>query len=126
MSEEKSYDERIAALRQEVLTLDDESSSKVIEETAVRLRGLNFTAPLVTPVDRFLRLRREGVLAEIDRIMAMSEAEACALAPDNSSKCEDLRVQYITVLIFYYRKLLALRQGSSEEWDEIDELYVHD
>jgi hypothetical protein len=30
------------------------------------------------------------------------------------------------VILFYYKKLLLLRQGNSEEWDEVDELYVHD
>jgi hypothetical protein len=77
-------------------------------------------------MDSFLRLRSKGLLAEIDRILAMPEAEACALAPDNTEKCEDLRVQYITVLVFYYKKILELRKGNPEEWDEVDELYVHD
>jgi hypothetical protein len=77
-------------------------------------------------MDSFLRLRCKGLLAEIDRIVAMPDAEACALAPDNTKKCEDLRVQYITVLVFYYKKLLELRKGNPEEWDEVDELYVHD
>jgi hypothetical protein len=34
--------------------------------------------------------------------------------------------RYITVLIYYYTKLLKLRGGDVDEWDEVDELYVHD
>jgi hypothetical protein len=30
------------------------------------------------------------------------------------------------VIFYHYRKLLKLRNGDPEEWDEIDELYVHD
>ena len=71
-------------------------------------------------------LRQEELLAEIDRILAMPDGEACALASDNTEKCEDIRVQFITVLIFYYKKLLELRRGNPEAWDEVDELYVHD
>jgi hypothetical protein len=71
-------------------------------------------------------MRSQELLVEIDRILAMPDGEACALAPDNTNKCEDLRVQFITVLIYYYKKLLELRKGNPEEWDEVDELYVHD
>ncbi|MGB8718438.1 MAG: hypothetical protein WCD46_03950, partial [Desulfobacterales bacterium] len=65
-------------------------------------------------------------LKEVDGILAMADGAVCALAPDNPGKCEDLRVQYLTVILYYYKKLLQLRNGSPEEWDEIDELYVHD
>jgi hypothetical protein len=126
MTAEKSFTERIADLQEEVHGLGEDGDDALIEATARRLEGVNFTPPVITPLARFLRLRKEGVLAEIDRILAMPEAEACALAPGNSSKCEDLRVQYITVIVYHYRKILALRHGSPEEWDEVDELYVHD
>jgi hypothetical protein len=126
MSTAKTFEERIKELRAEVQQLDDDFGQSLVEETATRLEGCNFAPPVITRAEIFLRLRRQGLLAEIDRILAMTEAEACALAPGNPGKCEDLRVQYITVLIFYYKKLLALRKGIPEEWDEIDELYVYD
>jgi hypothetical protein len=78
------------------------------------------------PVKLFVRWRNDDLLDEIDRILALPDAQACALAPDDSRKCEDLRIQYITVLIYYYSKLLKLRGGDVDEWDEVDELYVHD
>ena len=126
MATGKPFAERIADLKEEVLGLGEDGDNALVEATARRLEGVNFTPPVITPLARFLRLKKEGVLAEIDRILAMPEAEACALAPGNTSKCEDLRVQYITVIVYHYRKLLALRHGNSEEWDEVDELYVHD
>ena len=126
MGTEKTYLQQLDALQQEVRQLDDDFDDTVVEETAARLQGLNFTPPIITPIDTFLRMRRQGLLAEIDRILAMPDVEACALAPDNTKKCGDLRVQYMSVLIFYYKKLLQLRKGNPEEWDEVDELYVHD
>jgi hypothetical protein len=74
----------------------------------------------------FLRLTKQTLLEEIDKILALPDQEACALAPDEPLKCQDLRVQFISVLIFYYRKLILLRQEDLDTWDEIDELYVHD
>jgi hypothetical protein len=126
MGTEKTFSQQIDVLQKEVRQLDDDFDDAVVEETASRLRGLNFSPPVITPMDRFLTMRSQGLLAEIDRILAMPDAEACALAPDDSKECADLRVQYIGVLLFYYKKLLRLRKGNLEEWDEVDELYVHD
>lgn len=126
MSTQKTFKQQIDDLQKEVQQLDDVFDDALIEETAVRLKGLNFSPPVLTPIDTFLRMQSQELLVEIDRILAMPDAEACTIAPDNTKKCEDLRVQFITVLIYYYKKLLELRKGSPEEWDEVDELYVHD
>ena len=122
----ESFDQQVASLKNKVAELVDDTSDDHVEEIALRLEGLNFAPPVVTPVKLFVRLRNDDLLDEIDRILALPDAEACALAPDDSRKCEDLRIQYITVLIYYYSKLLELRGGNVDEWDEVDELYVHD
>ncbi len=126
MSAEPTFEQQIDVLRDQVRRLNDNVTDETVEQTAIRLKGLNFSPPVITPLDDFLRMRRGELLAEIERILAMPDAQACALAPDNTKKCEDLRVQFITVLIYYYSKLIQLRQGNPEEWDEVDELYVHD
>ena len=126
MSTQKTFKQQIDALQDGVRQLDDTFDDDLIQGTAARLKGLNFTPPIITPLELFLTMRNRELLAEIDRILTMPDGEACALAPDNTEKCEDLRVQFITVLIYYYKKLLELRKGNPEEWDEIDELYVHD
>lgn len=123
---DKEFGDEVENFKREVLTLEDEFTDEEVEETALRLERFNFTPPIITPIDKFIRFRKDNVIDEIDRVVTMSEAEACALAPDNKEKCDDLRAQHITVIIFHYKKLLELRRGNSEEWDEIDELYVHD
>ncbi|MFT5700484.1 MAG: hypothetical protein ACI8ZB_003358 [Desulforhopalus sp.] len=122
----KTFEQQIISLKSEVESLTDNSSDDHVEEVALRLEGLNFTPPVITPIKLFVRLKNDDLIEEIERILAMPDVEACSLAPDNTKKCEDLRIQYITVLIYYYKKLLELRVGNIEEWDEVDELYVHD
>lgn len=121
-----AFSAKIKVLTEEINQLGDNSKANEIEDVAKRLEGLNYSPPVVTPLAKFLRLDKQGLLVEVKRILALPDAEACALAPDDTKKCEDLRLQYITVLIFYFKKLIALRDGDPEEWDEIDELYVHD
>lgn len=121
-----TFDEQVAALKNEVNALSPDAAPSVIEETAVRLEGLNYAPPVIIPQARFLRLTKKALLEEIERILALPDQEACALAPNEPLKCQDLRIQFISVQIFYYKKLILLRNGDSETWDEIDELYVHD
>lgn len=126
MDNDKQFAEKIADLRQEVQQFVDLAEENLIEATAKRLEGLNYTPPIVIPVATFLRLTRDSLLLEIEKLIALPDAEACALAPDNPGKCQDLRIQFVTVLIYYYKKLLQLREGVIEEWEEVDEQYVHD
>ncbi len=122
----KSFMDQVDELKYMIGELDDDYSPATIEETATRLESLNYAPSVITPHRKFLRFDNAGLLAEIDRILEMPDHEACALAPDNSKKCEDIRLQFIKVLLFYYEKLLLLRSGDADEWDEVDELYVHD
>ncbi len=126
MTSERSFSEQVDELKAKIQGLPDNHPDEIIEQTATRLEGLNYAPSVITPNEKFLRLNRQGVLDEVDRILQMPEQEACALAPNDTKKCEDLRLQFINVLLFYYEKLLLLRDGDADEWDEVDELYVHD
>lgn len=126
MADKLSFDQQVEVLKQKVRSFEDQSDEGLIEETAVRLEKLGYTPPVIIPLESFLRLNKDLLLKEIERILAMPDHEACALAPDEPKKCQDLRLQFISVQTYYYEKLMLLRQGDSEAWDEIDELYVHD
>ena len=126
MTAEPGFEQQVEELKQKVRDFGADADVSVIEETAQRLEKLNYAPPVIISLDKFLRLTKETLLEEIDRILAMPDAEACALAPDEPKKCQDLRLQFISVQIFYYEKLILLRQNDIETWDEIDELYVHD
>lgn len=126
MAKEQSFEVQVQKLKEEVETFDDTPNADLIEKTAVRLEKLNYSPPVMLPLSSFLRLTKYTLLEEIERILAMPDQEACALAPNEPKKCEDLRSQFISVEIFYYKLLIRLRQGDPEAWDEVDELYVHD
>ncbi|MGW8193202.1 MAG: hypothetical protein ACWGOX_02970 [Desulforhopalus sp.] len=126
MREETASRVEIAQLHKELEGLENNFDHRQIEETAIRLEGCNYAPPIITSVDKFLRFDRQGFVNEIDRILSLPESEACAFDPGSSLSCDNLKVQYISVLFYYYKKLLKLRQGDVEEWDEIDELYIHD
>ncbi len=126
MADQQLFEQKIAELKGELRKLNNHFLTSDIEETAVRLERLNYTPPIILPVDKFLRLTSETLLIEIDKILAMPDQEACALAPDKPAKCRDLRIQFISVLLFYYKQLIDLRLGKTDAWDEVDEMYVHD
>lgn len=126
MTDAKSFASQVDELKDQIRQLPDDHAAEIIKQTALRLEGLNYAPSVITPIKTFLRLDKQGMLGEVDRIVEMPEEEACALAPGDEKKCEDLRLQFMRVILFYYEKLLRLRNGDAEEWDEIDELYVHD
>ncbi len=126
MADQTSFEEQVEQFKQKVRNFDEAVDEKLVEETAARLEGLNYAPPVIIDLQKFLRLTKDSLLEEIDRILAMPDAEACALAPDNPKECRDLRLQFISVQIYYYEKLMLLRRGDIDTWDEVDELYVHD
>lgn len=126
MTQAASFQERLAALLAEAAGLDDRGSPEQVEEVATRLEGLNFAPPVVLDAATFLRLRQPRLIGEIERIARLPESRICVLGGDQRLSCDDQRLQHLTVLLFYFKKLLALRRGDPGEWDEIDELYVHD
>lgn len=126
MTKTTAFSTQVDALKEQVHRLPEDHTPDVIEQTATRLEGLNYAPSVITPHQTFLRLNKQSLINEFDRIVEMPEQEACALAPDDEKKCEDLRIQFMNVTLYYYEKLLRLRDGDANEWDEVDELYVHD
>lgn len=126
MTIDYSFSQNLEQLKNDVRQLKDVTEEGIVEETALRLEGLQYAPPVIIPMEQFLRLTSHLLLKEIDKIVDMSPQEVCAISPDDPKKCQDLRIQCITVQIYYYKKLILLRQGDLDAWDEIDELYVHD
>lgn len=50
------FSQKIAKIKDEISNLQDSADRQNIEQTAVRLEGLNYAPPLVIPVSDFLRL----------------------------------------------------------------------
>ena len=126
MVQKDDFIDKVTLLKNEILGLGEEAPIINIEATATRLEGLNYSPPISIDLATFLRLTRKTLIVEIDKILDMPDKEACALAPDDPGKCQDLRIQFISVLLFYFKQIIRLRSGDVEAWDEVDEMYVHD
>ena len=120
------YHNTAEEIKDEIRNLPDDASNKVIEETACRLEGLNYAPPIITPMERFLRIGMNGMLKETERILNMSAEEACAIVLSEPAKCQNVKLQTISILLYHYKKLLLLRAGSNREWDNVGELYIYD
>ncbi len=117
--------EKLDVLQNEVRALDD-GDQTVIEETASRLEGFNYGPPVLLPVTEFLRCTKEKMLLEIDRVASLSDSELVDNDSTEGKNSWELKLQHISVMVFYFKELVDLRCGVPEAWDEIDELYVHD
>lgn len=120
------FNTKVTQLKNKILSLDEDAPLNIIEETATRLEGLNYSPPVSIHLATFLRLTKGTLIIEIDKILDMPDEEACALAPNDPGKCQDLRIQFISVLLFYFKQIISLRNSDVEAWDEVDEMYVHD
>jgi len=118
--------EKLGVLQDEIKVLGKSDDWVVIEDTATRLEGFNYTPPVVIPVDQFLRCTTDQMLLEIDKIARLSEEERVNQSSAGTEHDWERKLQHISILAFYYKELVALRNDVPEAWDEVDELYVHD
>lgn len=116
----------VGALQDEVRAMNDVADAKRVEEVATRLEELNYAPTVVLPVDRFLRIRKLDLLAEIEKIIVLSDEEIYEMSPGDPRCSIECKLRYIVALVYYFRQLVQLRKGNPEAWDEVDELYVHD
>ena len=100
--------------------------TRLIEETASRLEGFNYGPPVLIPVADFLRCSKEQMLLEIDRIANLPDDELVDTDSARGKNSLELKLQHISIMVFYFKELVELRGGVPEAWDEVDELYVHD
>ncbi len=118
--------EKIEALRDDVRAMTDIDEPDMINETAARLKGLNYTPPVSVGLDTFLTFTTAGLVREIDRIIDLPDAEMAHLGGREKTGIWAVKLEHVSVLVFYFKELAALRRQVPEAWDEVDELYVHD
>jgi hypothetical protein len=126
MSATSDFLNKVAILQDELRTVADVADSAAIRETAERLEKMNYAPTVILPVDSFLRMKKIELLEEIENIIILSDEEVYELSPGDPRSYYDLKLQYISAFVYYFKKLALLRRGNAEAWDEVDELYVHD
>jgi hypothetical protein len=126
MSATSDFLYKVAAIQDDLRTVTDVADAKVVEETAVRLEGLNYAPTVILPVKSFLRIRKLELLEKIEDIIILSDEEVYEISPGDPRSYYAIKLQYISALVYYFKQLALLRRGNAEAWDEVDELYVHD
>lgn len=126
MSAESVFFDKVGEMQDEVRQLPNVVDARVIEETAVRLEALNYGPTTILPVNAFLRLKKEDLLEEIERILRMPADQVGELPHSDSRSYREIQFRYISVMVYYFKQLTELRGGNPQVWDEVDELYVHD
>ncbi len=117
---------KIDALRDDIRAMTDIDEPDMVNETADRLKGLNYTPPVSVGLDTFLTYTTAGLLREIDRIVDLPDAELAHPGSNEKLGPWAIKLEQISVLVFYFKELATLRRQVPEAWDEVDELYVHD
>jgi len=126
MNSTSDFLQQVAQLQDELRLVVDQTDPRVIEETAVRLEGLNYAPTVVLPVAEFLRIKKIDLLARIEEIILLGDEEVYELAPGDPRSYFSIKLQFISALVYYFKQLARLRRDVPEAWDEVDELYVHD
>lgn len=125
MLTKQEFTDKVQQLVAEVRGMSDIDDPQNIAETAARLKGLNYAPPVGGGLDTFLSYTTSGLAGEIERLAALPDDQV-EPPPAPGEGVLDIKLQRISVLVFYFRELAELRRGVPEAWDEVDELYVHD
>lgn len=126
MKSEQEFLNTLAALKHAVSELPDVVDATRIQQTAERLEKLHFTPTLMLPFDRFLRCSKAEMLAEIDRVAALTEQDIRDQGVEIKQDAQEIQVEQIGMLAYHFKLLTRLRQDEARAWDEIDELYGDD
>jgi hypothetical protein len=122
----EDFNEKVTRLKEEIRRITDVDDPAVIEETASRLKGFNYAPPILGDSDFFLNCTTKELLAEIDRIIDPSDSDTISPNEEEEYQRLQIKLQHVSVLVFYFKELADLRRGLPEAWDEIDELYIFD
>jgi NifB/MoaA-like Fe-S oxidoreductase len=122
----QEFSAKVADFKAEITALPDVDDPDHIQQTVTRLEQVHFTPMLRLPVDQFLSFSKADLLAEIDRVAALSEHDIRAQGVEMTRSLEETKLEQIGLLVYHFKLLTKLRQDDPETWDEIDELYVDD
>ncbi len=113
-------------LKKQYESLKPDAIKERIEKTAQDLGRRNFMPSLLLNVDDFFYMTRERMMDEYNRVMNLrpdSEEIKSVVALSNP---DEIKEKHLRLLLNYYFLLCRLREGESEAWDTINELYEDD
>jgi len=113
-------------LRSEYEHLPEDASAEQIETTALSLERRQFTPVLILDVPDFSRLNKASMLAEYDRVMALSPTSKELKSVVVINDPEQVKEKHLLTLLNQYKLLCGLRENLASAWDVVNELYEDD
>ncbi len=105
--------------------LPEDATTLKIENTAKGLHRYHFEPLLILKAPNFIYWGKEEMLAEYDRLTALSPDAPELTAVVGSSPAEVVQKQ-LSLLLYHYKLLCRLRRDEAAAWDVIHELYEDD
>jgi hypothetical protein len=99
-------------VRKQITALPEDASAEKIESTAQQLEKMNFEPILLISPPDFLRSTKQRLVNFFDTTVI--------------EQMSQLTEQHLSLLVYQYRLLQALRRDEAEAWDEINELMEDD
>ena len=103
-----------------------DASAAAIESTAQMLEGMNYEPLLLLKTSGFLRMGRDDLKAEIERVNAMSSTGLMKEGLSGVANFNEIKVRHIQLLIYHYALLCRLRNDDPSAWDIINEMLEDD
>ncbi|MBN2163030.1 MAG: hypothetical protein JXR25_05190 [Pontiellaceae bacterium] len=104
----------------------EDAPAEKIESTAHDLEGMNYEPVLLLKTSGFLRMGREALEAEIDRVLTMPDAEMMAEGFSATANFGEFKAKHLQLLVYHYGLLCRLRADEPDAWDTINELMEDD
>lgn len=116
----------ISRIKEQYRDLPQDPTDQVIENTAIRLTGMKFTPCLLIDIPNFLYQKKGHILAEVERILTLTEDQLVEEGMTLPAESEIFRMNHLKLVYYFYELLTRLRQNEPDAWNEVNELYDHD
>lgn len=103
-----------------------DAPAEKIEETAKTLENKHYEPLLLLKTPGFLRMGRNDLELEIDRVTKMSDEEMMAEGFAANADFNLFKAKHLQLLVYHYGLLCRLRADDPTAWDTIYELYEDD
>ena len=124
MSDEARFRQTVEVYRRIVAGLPPGTEN--LDWTAWALRGMHFQPVFFYEIPDFVRFTKDDLVREMEGILSLDDEEIRAELPHLSLEPWEFRLKQISMMIYYYRLLIRLRQDDPEAWDFVHELYEDD
>ena len=105
--------------------LPEDATDEQVRLAAEGLERHHYEPMMILPAPGFITWRKQDILKEYDRLVALP-ADASELVAVIGSEPAEVVEKQLSMLLYHYELLCRLRLGEAEAWDVVHELYEDD